>query len=67
MLAFAGGALAGAVTALLLAPKRGEELRKDIKSKIGEAKAHLDAEIACCKAAAAGKGTKEDVIVSFEE
>ena len=34
LIAFAGGMLAGGAIALLFAPKKGEELRMDIKRKM---------------------------------
>ena len=37
---FVGGALAGAAAALLLAPKSGEETRKDLAELAEEAKKH---------------------------
>jgi gas vesicle protein len=35
LIAFAGGMLVGGTVALLFAPKKGEELRMDIKRKMG--------------------------------
>lgn len=46
--AFAGGMLAGGVIALMLAPKKGSELRKDIKDKVQELKKHVDETIDRC-------------------
>lgn len=65
MVAFAGGVFVGGIAALLFAPKRGDEMRRDIKGRIEEAKAHFKEEMACCKPAA--KVVEEDVTVSFEE
>lgn len=42
---FLVGAFAGAITALLLAPKSGKELRKDIKDLAANAKDNLGAVI----------------------
>lgn len=63
MVAFAGGMLAGGVMALLFAPKRGDEMRREIKERLSEAKAHLKDEMSCCKP----KAVEEDVTVSFRE
>ena len=48
VIAFAGGVLAGGVIALLFAPKKGIELRADIKEKLGDVKKHVDETIAMC-------------------
>ena len=42
VVAFAGGVLAGGIIALLFAPKKGVELRADIKEKLGDIKKHVD-------------------------
>ena len=42
--AFIGGALVGGVAALLLTPKTGEELRKDVVKYVEEASKHLTKE-----------------------
>lgn len=65
MMAFAGGMLAGGVVALLFAPKKGSEVRRDIKERIYDAKEHLKQEISCCKPAA--RVVEEDVTVSMEQ
>lgn len=65
MVAFAGGMLVGGIAALLFAPKKGSEVRKDIKEHLDDAKEHLKRELSCCKPAA--KVTEENVTVSFEE
>lgn len=65
MVAFAGGVLVGSVAALLFAPKRGDEMRRDIKERIDEAKAHIKKEMACCKPSE--KVVEENLSVSFEE
>ena len=65
MVAFAGGMLAGGVVALLFAPKKGSEVRKDIKERIDDAKAHLKEESSCCKPAA--RVVEENVTVSMDE
>lgn len=46
--AFAGGVLLGGFIALLFAPKKGTELRADIKEKLGDVKKHVDETIAMC-------------------
>ena len=38
LIAFAGGVLAGGALALMFAPKKGEDFRKDIKEKMGDIK-----------------------------
>lgn len=38
VVAFAGGVLAGGIIALLFAPKKGMELRADIKERMGDMK-----------------------------
>ena len=48
VVAFAGGVLAGGIIALLFAPKKGIELRSDIKQKLGDVKKHVDETIAMC-------------------
>ncbi len=65
MVAFAGGVLAGSVIALLFAPKKGADMRREIKERVSEAKASLEKEMACCKPST--KVVEEDVTVSFEE
>lgn len=42
LIAFAGGALAGGAIALMFAPKRGEEMRGDVKKKMCSLKKHID-------------------------
>lgn len=46
--AFAGGVLVGGVIALLFAPKKGVELRNDIKEKLGDVKKRVNETIAMC-------------------
>lgn len=46
VIAFAGGLLAGSVIALLFAPKKGVELRSDIKGKLDDVKRRVDETIA---------------------
>lgn len=65
LVAFAGGVLAGSVVALLFAPKKGDELRKDIKEKMNDAKQRLADDMGCCKHQT--KVVEDDVTVSFEE
>lgn len=63
--AFAGGVLVGGIAAMLFAPKKGEDLRREIKQKVNDAKERIASEDGCCKS-----GTtvvKDDVVVSFEE
>ena len=39
--------MAGGVLALLFAPKKGEDMRKDIKNKLYEMKMHMDEAVGC--------------------
>jgi gas vesicle protein len=64
VVAFAGGVLAGGIIALLFAPKKGLELRSDIKQKLGDVKKHVDETIAMC-GEACHRG--ESVNVTVEE
>lgn len=50
---------------MLFAPKKGSEVRRDIKERIDDAKEHLKQEISCCKPAA--RVVEEDVTVSMEQ
>ena len=49
VIAFAGGVIAGGVIALMFAPKKGAEFRKDIKDKLYDMKKQMDESIAKCK------------------
>ena len=49
-MAFVGGVVAGGVAALMLAPKKGEEFRKEIKEKMNGVKRHLNEAVGCCNA-----------------
>ena len=62
--AFAGGMLLGGVIALMFAPKKGTELRADIKQKLGDVKKHVDETIAMCGDAC---NCGESVNVTVEE
>lgn len=66
MVAFAGGVIVGGVAALLFAPKRGEELRREIKEHIDDAKERVKSDISCC-ASQAAKVVEEDISVSVKE
>lgn len=48
VVAFAGGILLGGIVAMLFAPKKGVELRADIKDKLGAVKKNVDETIAMC-------------------
>lgn len=61
---FAGGMLLGGVIALMFAPKKGTELRADIKQKLGDVKKHVDETIAMCGDAC---NCGESVNVTVEE
>ena len=62
--AFAGGVLVGGVIALLFAPKKGVELRADIKQKLDNVKKHVDETVAMC-GDACNRG--ESINVTVEE
>ena len=64
LIAFAGGMVAGGALALLFAPKKGEDIRKDIKEKLREMKMRVD-EAACCMNN--GHCTEEKVDVVIEK
>ena len=64
VVAFAGGVLAGGVIALMLAPKKGAELRKDIKDKVQELKKRVDETIDRCSE---GCCCNERIDVTVEE
>ena len=49
LFAFAGGVLAGGAIALMFAPKKGEELRRDIKNKLYDMKREIDETLVRCK------------------
>ena len=62
--ACAGGFLLGGAIALLFAPKKGVELRSDIKQKMGDVKRHIDEAVAMCGEACKGG---ESINVTIEE
>ena len=49
-MAFVGGVVAGGVAALMLAPKKGEEFRKEIKERMDGVKRHFNEATGCCNA-----------------
>lgn len=49
LFAFAGGVLAGGAIALMFAPKKGEELRRDLKNKLYDMKREIDETLVRCK------------------
>ena len=49
VIAFAGGVLAGGIMALMFAPKKGEELRRDVKNKLCDIKREFDESVANCR------------------
>jgi hypothetical protein len=63
VIAFAGGVLAGGAIALLFAPKKGEDLRKDIKNKLYDIKKKLDESACGCKDGCCTE-EKADVIIN---
>ena len=63
-LAFTGGMLAGGAIALMFAPKRGDEFRKDIKDKLHGVKRKIEETAARCQG---GCGVEESVNVTVEE
>ena len=66
LIAFAGGVLAGGALALMFAPKKGEDFRKDIKEKMGGLKKRFDEAMMGCKENC-GCGVEEKVHVTLEE
>ena len=46
-LAFTGGMLAGGLVMMMFAPKKGDDMRRDIKEKLGDMKRHFD-NAGCC-------------------
>lgn len=64
VIAFAGGMLAGSMLALLFAPKKGVELRNDIKGKLDDVKRQVDETVARY---GGGCDCKESVQVTVEE
>lgn len=46
-LAFTGGMLAGGLVMMMFAPKKGEDMRRDIKEKLGDMKRHFE-NAGCC-------------------
>ena len=63
LFAFAGGVLAGGAIALLFAPKRGEELRKDIKNKLYDMKKEIDETLVRCKEGCGCPEEKVDITI----
>lgn len=57
--------LAGGAIALMFAPKRGDELRRDVKNKLYDIKRHIDESVAGCKAGC-NRG-EENVNITIEE
>ncbi len=46
-LAFAGGVFVGGLAMMMFAPKKGEDMRRDIKERLGDIKRHFD-NAGCC-------------------
>ena len=46
-LAFTGGRMAGGLVMMMFAPKKGEDMRRDIKEKLGDMKRHFE-NAGCC-------------------
>ncbi len=65
LIAFAGGVLAGGALALMFAPKKGEEFRRDIKNKLYDVKKHIDDSLERCKDGCCS--AKENVNITIEE
>lgn len=49
LIAFAGGVLAGGLVMMMVAPKKGEEMRQDIKDRMNNLKKHIGDAIDGCK------------------
>lgn len=58
LVAFAGGMVVGGVMALLLAPKKGSEMRRDIAEHIYGAKRRLDELTECAMHGCESEGIK---------
>ena len=54
--------LAGGLVMMLFAPKRGEEVRKDIKERLGDLKRHFD-NAGCCGKEGCDCKVEEKIIV----
>lgn len=65
VIAFAGGVLAGGAIALMFAPKKGEDFRRDIKRKLYEMKQQMDDSFANCKHGC--RAPEENVNIKIEE
>ncbi len=61
-LAFTGGMLAGGLVMMMFAPKKGEEMRKDIKEKLGDLKRHFD-NAGCCGKEGCDCKVEEKIVV----
>lgn len=64
VIAFAGGVLAGGVFALMFAPKKGEDFRRDIKNKLSDIKRKIDEQVGECKCGCQCAEEKADVIIN---
>lgn len=66
LIAFAGGVVAGGIMALMFAPKKGTELRKDIKERLCDMKRRMD----CCNDGTCGEEChcgEENVNITVKE
>ena len=61
-LAFTGGMLAGGLVMMMFAPKKGEEVRKDIKERLGDLKRHFD-NAGCCGKEGCDCKTEEKIVI----
>ena len=48
LIAFAGGVLAGGALALMFAPKKGEDFRRDVKEKLADVKRQFAEQATVC-------------------
>ena len=64
-LAFTGGMLAGGLVMMMFAPKKGEDMRRDIKERLGDIKRHFD-HAGCCGKEGCDCKVEEKVVVEDE-
>ena len=61
-MAFTGGMLAGGLVMMMFAPKKGEDMRKDIKDRLGDLKRHFD-KAGCCGKEGCDCKVEEKIVV----
>ena len=58
--------LAGGLVMMMFAPKKGEDMRKDIKDRIGDIKRHFENAAGCCGKEGCDCKTEERIVVEEE-